>query len=172
MTQKDRITAERLRELLNYDPETGIWTRIAKPTPRANRSQPGDVVGCLDHGYLRIGIDGAHYYAHDLAWLYMTGEWPSQGIDHWDLDGTNNRFLNLRKATQSQNLANTRIQSNNTSGIKGVHEVRSAAKKRWLAFGKIHGKRINIGTFYTKAEAATARREWAEQTFKEFARHE
>ena len=101
-----RVSRARLRELLHYDCETGEFRWLKRASPSI---QPGDMAGTLDNqGYRRITIKGRHYRAHHLAWLYMRGNWCSLMIDHRDLDPSNNRWANLRRATGSQNNANSR----------------------------------------------------------------
>jgi hypothetical protein len=93
------LTAERLRELLDYDPETGVFTRRIT-TGRNRRWKAGDKVSgrpSATTGYLGIGIGKRRYAAHRLAWLWMTGEWPKNLMDHRDCDRTNNRWVNLRE---------------------------------------------------------------------------
>lgn len=99
------ITAAQLREVLNYDPETGVFTwRLST----GQRSKPGRIAGSLDHqGYTRIGVLDSYYSAHRLAWLYMAGEWPAL-IDHLDGNRSNNRFSNLRVVNQKTNSENQR----------------------------------------------------------------
>ncbi len=152
------LTQERLRELLSYDPETGAWR--CRPT--------GRVVGYADHGYLRIIIDGRKYYAHRLAFLYMTGELPPQGVDHKDTDGLNNKWNNLRLATKSQNGANRSHQKTNRCGVKGVSFCSFTG--RWRADIRSDGKTINLGRFDSIESASEAYARAAEQTFGEFAR--
>ncbi len=115
-------TQERLRELLRYDPDTGIFTWL-KPAGRWGRIPAGTAAGYADtHGYIKLSIGarrGGRPYAHRLAWLYMTGEWPTQ-VDHINGNRADNRWSNLRVATPKQNAANRGAQANNTSGAKGV----------------------------------------------------
>ena len=117
-----KLTRARLRELFHYDPETGLFTRLITTSSRA---RAGMVAGSLHgEGYLSIRIDGRLYLSHHLAWFYMTGRWPRRIIDHEDTDGTNNRWVNLRKANKSGNGANARLSRANTSGFKGVSRGR------------------------------------------------
>ena len=81
------LTQDRLKELLHYDPDTGVFTWIQKPAPRG-RAIIGSVAGGLkQHGYITIGINQREYYAHRLAWLYVYGEWPEDQIDHINHNG-------------------------------------------------------------------------------------
>lgn len=166
------ITAEHLREILHYDPDTGVFTRIKIVAPQS-RINVGDIAGSRNHdGYWRIkigGRSGRAYAAHRLAWLYMKGQWPSDEIDHIDLDPSNNRWSNLREANRSTNIANTKRRSDNTSGLKGVY--RGQGKKRpWRAEITLHKKRVFIGAFATMDEAKAAYDALAIEHYCEFAR--
>jgi hypothetical protein len=115
----EQLTADRLRELLEYDPETGVfrWKEARAPNAKA-----GDEAGFIHRdGYRYIRIGQRQYAAHRLAWLYVTGEWPASHLDHRDMERTNNSLGNLRPASHSQNQANRPKQANNTSGFKGVY---------------------------------------------------
>ena len=90
------LTAARLRELLQYDPETGVFTRLVKTS---NGIKVGDVAGTADaRGYILIRVDGWLHLAHRLAWLHMTCEWPKGMIDHINGVRDDNRWSNLRRA--------------------------------------------------------------------------
>lgn len=99
------LTQEMLQHLLNYDPETGIWT-WRNPLPRS-RMQSGDIAGRItNHGRRQIRIASGFYYSARLAWLYMTGSWPKDQIDHINRIRDDDRWVNLREANQSQNSYN------------------------------------------------------------------
>jgi len=159
------LTAEYLRELFTYDPETGAWTRNTS----RSQHQAGAVAGFFDErGYARIIIDGRRYRAHRLAWLYMTGEWPTEVADHKNGNKSDNRWDNLRAATHGQNRANSRPGANNICGVKGVYFDKK--HKRFKAQMRRGGKTVNLGWFST-AEAAGARySEAANAAFGDFAR--
>ncbi len=161
------LTAERLRECLDYDPATGIFTyRIS----RHYRQKVGAVAGAPHgNGYLRIAIDGVNYYAHRLAWLHAHGEWPEHGVDHANSVRSDNRLSNLRKADQSQNLCNKGKQSNNSSGLKGVSWHAGAGK--WVAQVGWRGEHIYLGLHEEKQDAHAAYCAAAGQYHGEFARH-
>ena len=107
------LTAERLREVLNYDPQSGEFRRrVDRGRGRGHRWKAGTIAGRKAQ-YIHINIDYALYAAHRLAWLYMTGEWPSRGIDHIDRDKHNNAWSNLRLADKSQNAMNSKMRSTN-----------------------------------------------------------
>lgn len=144
------LTQERLKELLHYDPDTGVFTWRKKS---GSRAVVGAVAGCLGgKGYLRIKADGRQYRAHRLAFLYMCGVFPTAGVDHIDHCTRNNSWANLRLATAAENNKNRRINTNNTSGYKGVTWDKSAGK--WVAQARLSGKRHNLG-YYSTAEAAS-----------------
>lgn len=162
------ITAERLREVVTYDPETGIfrWTSAVSST----KVRAGDVAGyvCSTLGYVMMGVDGASYRAHRLAWLYVHRRWPSNQIDHINGAKDDNRLANLREATAQQNVANRGRHKNNQSGFKGVVWHRGA--KRWRAYINADRKFHHIGYFDSAEEAHAAYVDVAERTFGAFAR--
>lgn len=94
-----------LRSQLHYDPDTGIWSWLAPL--KHSKMKPGDIAGRLTQaGRWQIRLAGEFYYASRLAWLYMTGDWPIDQIDHINRDRADDRWCNLREATQSQNSYN------------------------------------------------------------------
>jgi hypothetical protein len=159
------ITAERLRELLHYDPETGVFTwRLPRRGVRAGY----EAGASRSDGYRRIQVDGRVIYAHRLAWPYMTGEWPDAEIDHINGDPSDNRIVNLRPATRSQNSANGRKPSDNTSGLKGVSW--HARGRKWRAQIVVNGKCRHLGLFDCPAAAHAAYLAATEKFFGEYAR--
>ena len=155
------ITPERLRELIHYDPETGTfrWAMMRKGC------RVGDIVGSIDsHGYRVIRLNWKIYNAHRLAWLYMTGVWPRNQIDHKDLNKSNNKWNNLREATYSQNQANRRPYS----GLKGVSFFKR--DRKWKAQIKVRGNAMHIGYYDCPAAAHFAYLIEADKHFGEFAR--
>lgn len=143
------LTAERLREVLHYDPETGIFTRKIR---LAQRHQVGDradfvVRGGGLKGYYRVSLFSERYLAHRLAWLYVYGEWPKFEIDHLDGDRANNRIVNLRDVPTSINSQNKhKARVDNRSGLLGVTTFGDG---RFRASLYLKGKRINIGMYQT-----------------------
>ena len=113
------LTPERLKELMDYDPLTGVFTAKVRT---GGRVVPGTVLGTNNCGYVRISVDGKLYYGHQLAFLFMTGSIPSE-IDHDDRNRGNNRWANLRDVTHSENAINCDVRKTNKLGIKGVHEL-------------------------------------------------
>lgn len=163
------ITRERLMELLDYDPETGIFVwRVA----RNSRTRAGSIAGAVathSTGYQcrRIGIDGRSYLAHRLAWLYLHGRWPVDQIDHIDNDSLNNRIANLREARHAENMRNRGAQANNVSGLKGVSWDKKSRK--WYAAIKCNGRMQSIGRFERIEDAASAYEATARRIHGEFA---
>lgn len=149
MTVRILVTVERLREVLYYDPDLGWFMWL---TDR-RRTRAGACAGGLhSDGYIGIKIDGLEYPAHRLAWLYMTGEWPLNLIDHRDTNRSNNTWTNIRPATRSINEQNQRrAHRDSTSGLLGAHRN----GKRWRAAITVDGISRHIGRFET-AELAHA----------------
>jgi hypothetical protein len=169
------LTAKRLQELLSYEPETGLFrwrvNRCGGRYRQLLRARAGDVAGDLNgDGYWRIGVDGRRYKAHRLAWLYMTGEWAAKGyvVEHRDRDPLNNRWSNLRLATQAQNTCNTRKRSDNRSGFKGVSFAQWANRYRATIY--VGRKQRHLGYFDTAKKAARAYARAARKHHGSFAR--
>jgi hypothetical protein len=158
------LTQARLKELLHYDPLTGVFTRLVATS---NRIKVGDVAGSFDaYGYRRIMVEGKSYKAHRLAWLYVRGIWPANMLDHRNGIRTDNRIDNLREATSAQNGANTGKRSDNTSGFKGVCWNKHVGK--WLAQIQIRSRMRYLGYFTTPEEASEAYQAAAKEYHKEF----
>ena len=112
--KQNKLTQEKLKTLLNYNPETGIFT-----WKKRNQNISGTI---NNKGYVVIQINNKIYLAHRLAWLYMTGLWPKNDIDHFNQVRTDNRFFNLREATRKENCQNVhKPHPNNSSGYLGVY---------------------------------------------------
>lgn len=158
------ITQERLKELLHYEPETGIFTwKIAA----SNRVSIGDVAGSTrGDGRIRINVDGESYLAHRLAWFYTHGIFPPNRIDHINQDPGNNRIKNLRPATAKQNSENRGAGTNNKSGFKGVSWF--APLSKWRAKICHHYKHIYLGCFDTPEEASAAYESAANKLFTHY----
>ena len=141
------LTATRLREVLHYDENTGVFVRRTKNQPKI-----GTIPKNPNHAYLNIGIDYKVYKAHRLAWLYVHGEWPKHQIDHINGDKLDNRIANLRVATTSQNKQNMRkARSDSKSGLIGASWHTKSNK--WRAAIQIDGKKKHLGYFDTPEEA-------------------
>lgn len=158
-------TKEYVRELLDYDPLTGIlrWkprseSRFASASlaDSWNKQYAGKVAGRLgSNGYRYIKIEKVNYREHRIIWLWVHGEWPPQ-VDHDDRDTSNNRLSNLKKATNVTNSKNKGLRSDNTSGIPGVQW--SDRKQRWTVEIYVDGARKYVGQFREKGDAVTARK--------------
>lgn len=163
------LTQQTLKKLMHYDPYTGVFTRIKSPWHPA--SVGVEAGSTKKHGnvfYREISIFNRPYQGHRLAFLYMTGEWPNGLVDHKDRDGLNNRWVNLRIATLSQNAANAKRYSTNSSGFKGVTYHRGVG--RWQAQIKKDGKNFYLGLHDTPETAHAAYVAKAQELFGEFAR--
>lgn len=147
------LTQERLKELVHYDPETGIFTLL---TSRGNKAKVGDIVGHKHTtGYVRIKLDGKLYEAHRLVWLYMYDIFPEKAIDHKNEIKHDNRIVNLRLATTQENRHNvSNPRTDNTSGFRGVSWDKTTRK--WRSQIAINGKVKSIGYFNTASEASEA----------------
>lgn len=136
------LTQKRLKELLSYSPETGVFTWIS---PTGNRVKQGQQCLCTDkHNYVVIRIFNKLYKAHQLAWLYTYGTFAKE-LDHINRNPNDNRIANLRVATRSEQMHNAGMLKNNTSGVKGVSWHKPS--KRWHVRIWIDGKCKSFGYF-------------------------
>lgn len=160
-----KLTAERLREVLDYDPMTGIfrWKTLSR---NGRGHKPGDVAGTNDGKYLRIKIAQVRYRAHRLAWFYMTGSWPKVTIDHKNRSFCDNRFENLREATTQEQALNKRTWRQKKNPLKGVSQSRG---RRWQARICSGRRSVHLGMFDTAEEAHAAYVAAAKQHFGDFA---
>lgn len=144
------LTQAQVKELFDYDPETGIIRWMV----RKGSVQAGTVAGSPnDRGYIQIRIDKTTYRAHRLAWLIFYGRWPENQIDHINGIRTDNRIKNLREANAAQNAQNQRTaSSDNKSGYLGV----SVFRNKWQAQIMVNGKNRYIGVYDTPEEAHEA----------------
>jgi hypothetical protein len=148
MTQQDLFES-----ILTYNPNDGLF-RIAR-IKRGTNFPIGTVVGYRDEkGYVKLTVNKKRYRAHRLAWLWMTGDSPSQ-IDHKNRVRHDNRFCNLRAADQTSNQRNVKKMVNNTSGVTGVYWRKDAGL--WIAGIGISGKFVYLGRFKRKKDAINAR---------------
>ncbi len=151
-TSSLQITPERLRELLSYDPDTGVFTwKVNK-----GREKQGNVAGCKSsHGYITIRIDSKIGYAHRIAWMYVHGKLPEYQIDHINGVRDDNRLVNLRDTTQAVNAQNLlRARSDNQIGVLGV--CLDNDSKKFRANITISGKAKSLGSFNSAEEAHQA----------------
>lgn len=151
------ITVERLRQKLAYNPVSGIF-RFYRGWRKAGTIR--------QDGYGAIRLDGIAYYAHRLAWLYMTGRWPDDQLDHKDGNRSNNKWANLREAKQTHNSRNSKPWRKVNTLPKGVHR----SKRRFSASITVDKRKVYLGNFKTPEEAHAAYCVASELFHKEFAR--
>lgn len=143
-----------LRELLIYEPDTGhLYWRVR--AGRYGRIQPGSVAGGVNRttGYHNVKLPKAKWPVptHRIAWAWMTGEWPEHEIDHINRVRSDNRWINLRKATLQENMLNKSKYKNNTSGCPGVMWHKPSGK--WAVCIGVNRKKRHLGYFHDKQEA-------------------
>lgn len=146
------ITVQELKTLLHYNPDTGVFTWLVN---RPNGIKRGDVAnGTITvDGYSKIRLMGRRYLAHRLAWLYVTGDWPKNQIDHINTVPLDNRITNLRDVSGAVNKQNIRkAQANNKTGLLGVSPNHSG----FVANIYVNRKRHGLGTYKTKELAYAA----------------
>jgi len=167
MANTHTISADRVRQLFHYDKATGSFVRLVSTCGTA---KIGDVAGSYhkDTGYIYLSVDGRKYLSHRLAWLWVNGVWPSKQIDHVNGKRDDNRWINLREATNSQNQWNSSIRRTNKSGNKGV--IWDKKRRRWRAYISIDGNNKHLGYYDTKDGAIVARQEAAKAVHGEFLR--
>lgn len=147
----DELSQARLKELLHYDADTGVFTWRA----RKRGVTVGRIAGSPAHyGYWCLVLEGKRYAAHRLAWLYVYGVYPASCTDHINRIRRDNRIANLREATRAQNLQNLGINDRNKSGARGVSF--DALNDKWRASISVDGRAKNLGRFSTKEDAAQA----------------
>lgn len=153
-TASETIYAKAIR-VLEYDPQTGI----VKHCVNHGRAKAGHVAGTQRHdGYSVVWLDGKLHLMHRVIYLMMTGQWPTQQIDHINRDPSDNRWCNLRAVSPRENIINRRsykTRPDNTSGYVGVSFMRQ--NKKWKAVLNTNGNRRYLGIFATAEEAANAR---------------
>ncbi len=161
-----KVSADRLRLLLSYEPSTGQF----RWNESRGRVASGDRAGSRGRiGYELIRIDGRAYLSHRLAWLYVHGQWPEcDELDHINGVRSDNRISNLRLATFSQNRANSRTHTDNASGFKGVSLDRRRGK--WQAQICCDYKKKHLGYFSTREDAYLAYARAANESFGEYAK--
>ena len=162
-----------IKSILNYDPDTGIFTWKVSNT---NRVKVGQIAGYLcphqknpNQKYYKIGINGKLYMLHRLAFYYVTSIDPAKNeVDHINGNSLDNKFKNLRLANRANNTKNCRKHKDNTSGFKGVSWDKKL--KKWRAQIKVNNKQINLGSYTNKFYAAVVYTRAAKHYFGEWRR--
>lgn len=165
---RDKVSVDTLRELLDYDPETGIltWKRRNRKhfsthnawatwNSRYAGKQAGAVHKSKNRRYRNLAIFDYKFLAHRVCWAIYYGEWPDEQIDHFDDNGLNNRISNLRLAPQIINMKNTKRRTDNTSGHVGV--CWDSRRDKWYARIHLHGHNKHLGYFDDFEDAVQAR---------------
>lgn len=157
------LSADVVREIISYDPESGDLKYLQSRGP----VKSGSVIKRVSNrGYITVKILGKTYQAHRVAWLIHYGEWPVT-IDHINRDRTDNRLVNLRNATQQQNMCNVPRKINNTSGVRGVSW--KSQSRKWQVEVKADGKRYYLGSYADIEFAELVASEGRVKLHKEFA---
>lgn len=164
MKKQNLATLHDLNTWVNYDKDTGLFTRKKSANRRFKiGEQPGTISST---GYVVIKIQDISYKAHRLAWLFSYGEWPALDLDHINRIKTDNRLSNLRQATPTQNNSNVTARANNKSGYKGV--IYCARNNNWQAYCGLNKKKHHLGCFDTALEASAAYLAFAKKEQREF----
>lgn len=146
------ISQNRIKEVLNYNPNTGIFTWAKKMSNRNKGSLAGTK---LNTGYIQIQIDGSFWLAHRLAWLYIYGNIPKE-IDHINQVKSDNKICNLRPVEHWQQIHNSKYSKKSKYGYRGISPKLNSKINPWRAHTKIMGKYKYLGAFPTKERAAQA----------------
>ena len=151
----NQLNQKELKRHLHYDPETGIFTRKIS---NCNRVKVGDIAGTKHKGgYLAVTINYETHLAHRLAWLYMTGFWPKNHIDHDNHIRNDNRWINLCDVTQQENNKNISLRKRNVSGCAGV--TPNKEKNKWECKISLNGKSVFLGYFKSLDLAISTKKE-------------
>ena len=170
MKKRNDLTQDEVRKLFDYDPETGeVRWKVER-----YRKHPGDIAGCVytvdgkRYKRVSVSVNYRRYLLHRIIWLWVTGCWPIDELDHIDGDATNNRWANLREANRHQNGKNISAKVNSLIGINGV----SFDKKRgnYRARIMVDRKDIYLGNFASIEEATRVRQVASKKYFGSFAR--
>ena len=165
------LTANYVRSILRYDTETGefYWLWRSDAPLRWNRRFAGTLItNKFKNGRVRIGINYKAYLGSRIAWLYVTGEWPKEHIDHKDTDKSNTKWINLREANTSKNGANQKLSQRSTTKLKGVSWHK--AGENYRATMTLNGASLHLGSSSCPAAAHFMYVIAADKAFKEFAR--
>ena len=166
MREKEKkLSFEKAKEMFDYNPDTGLLFRKTG-SKYINHIHINSFVGWkTPNGYMRVSVNNFNYNVHRLIWLLMTGKWPEHQIDHINGIRNDNRFCNLREATNSQNSANSSRRLN-FAGYRGVYKDH----KKWRAQIRFNNKTISLGTYETPEEAHAAYVAKAKELFGDYAK--
>ena len=154
MLKTTMLTQARLKEIVHYNKDTGIFTRKKTTSSRAKK---GFIVGSIGKvGYLTVRIDGPLYFLHRLVYLYIYGKFPKHHVDHINHDKLDNSFKNLRLVTQKGNSKNMPMRSDNTSGYTGIYFDKRCSK--WMGLIKTDDGVKFLGYYEDKEDAINARK--------------
>jgi len=145
------LTLEQAKSRFAYCPKEGVLRSAL-----TGNEVGYDWISAAGKPYRKVKVKGRIYRVHRIVWLLMTGEWPTQEIDHEDGNGLNNCWRNLRQVTSQVNNQNNRLYSSNRSGHPGVRWRKDVGK--WVAVIDVSGRRIALGHFTEKDEAIAARK--------------
>ena len=164
MKCRNDLTADQVRQTLDYNPETGsfLWKERSVEWFKSKRDQKiwntryanKSPEGTHPRGYKQICINGVRYLAHRLSWLYIFGVWPEGELDHINRDPADNRIANLRPANRSLNNQNTGKRKGCSSNHKGVYWHKE--RQKWMARIHINNRCIFLGRYETQGQAARA----------------
>lgn len=150
MKRTDRLPPELVRELVNYDPETGVFTLRSSPKAHC----VGNILGAVDaKGYVRFNIQKISVAAHRVAWVHQYGYWPRDQIEHVNGVRSDNRIANLRECTNAENRQNIKREGYGVSGHVGVHRGYGG---KWVASIGLAGKRVYLGIYDNVDDAIAA----------------
>lgn len=144
------LTQARLKSVLDYDPLTGVFTRLKSSTRPDRIGKPAG--GVSPSGYHRISVLGGYYQTHQLVWMWVYGRWPDGELDHKDRNRANNRLSNLVDGTKAMNQHNRGVQTNNCSGYRGVSWCNRTCK--WVAQIRVNKKTHFLGRHTSAAKAS------------------
>lgn len=170
------LTAEFVRSIFDYNPETGIFLwkhrfEICKCVINWNKKHAGREAGRTTRsGYREVNINNNFYMVHRLIWLHATGEWPKNEIDHINVNKLDNRLINLREATRTQNTYNRIIKKGNNTGFRGVRFRDDVKKKQFAVCIGFKGRTINLGYYKTAEEAHEVYKKAVKKYHGEFGR--
>lgn len=164
MSIPHRLTAERLRELVDYSQDTGEFFWKSEIRLGFHNSVVGHKAGekagtaRKSDGRNVIRIEGRTYLGYRLAWLWMVGRWPVGEIDHIDGNPVNDRFSNIREVSRGVNQQNLRRpqKQKKSSEFLGVFANKPGRRHPWRASICLDKKQIYLGAFMTEREASAA----------------